>query len=707
MPDESRALINPHNPHELLATMSILRSVSRAAGLYFVDGEERHRSGYLMRAHTTGHATDGYAWLTNVELNGTDAFPPPSNLTAVPINGKLELASGGTDASGVIGVGLGWDLPVRTPGTVQNHAVRYLINRTETSTGQIHPRDIFAGYSEENGELITPNYQLIDLGEDGNVGLNGAYTYEVRGVDLFGRITPPVTTNPIAVRSFTIPPSPVDLHAQMSDPGLDVTFSWTAGEHAKDPGVRKFEMYLDNRQITPVIGKITSSSNTASHTVVQIQPDNAEWDTGEGLVGGAVQIFGVPYEVYNEINRAPLQLQVARIPDIVTSGTRCILTSNWRAAGNWSNNPFSLEFSPAPSNAEITDVLPIDGFPGERMVFLDAQPFATQTNVTVATILQGNVEFAARTVPGQPMRFSVELFRTEDGAEFSPMVGPVQLYPRITISIPEFVIGDIVPGDELRKSFSVGVTAVDDPSDGTNEGPVSPRAIVHWVSTGTSAGPIFNAPSDLTSVAADRASSDRMSRYTLKWDPVDTASRYHVFRAAEEVVVVIDQDRTGRAPNDYENMTLFQLWELANDSENSRAFDRLTSDPIEPIIDGDGRVSYFDQTLPGHSTSRFFYRVRPVGETGLVGGYSDVFQPVHCPRARPSEQLSIHRRRVDGADVYLYWQHIPDSALDYYIVYRTTDRSIAESKHYKKFEHATKVLSSENARPLFCRVWHC
>lgn len=157
-------------------------------------------------------------------------------------------------------------------------------------------------------------------------------------------------------------------------------------------------------------------------------------------------------------------------------------------------------------------------------------------------------------------------------------------------------------------------------------------------------------------------------------------------------------------PGDYDNKTLYEIWQLAGLPENRRAFNRLTGEPWEPVINSSGQVAYRDRTLPGHSTSRFFYRIQAVSETGVLGDMSPPLQPVHCPLACKPEKLAINKHRLveqNGEfDVSIFWRHIPLQQLNYYILYRTQIKDVAERKIWRHFENAVKVLGNQWSRPL-------
>jgi hypothetical protein len=705
LPGESSEAAARLNPHELLNTMSIKSAVARAAGLYYVDKDPSQQDSYLLGGHWTDEELpDGYVWLPSLDVpfRDTDPFPAPEMLRATAVAGHLQneqlvAAPSGTAASGIVGVGLRWRRPLRTVGVIQNHAVSYLIRRTEVDSGEVYERDLLTGYVVHQGRRIDPEYQLVDFGEDSN-GLDGIYQYEVRGVDLFGRVSEPAHTAPVSVDSFTIPPAPMDVQARLTDLELEVSFSWTAREYAKDPAVRQFKLYLDERQLSPVKGRITAIFARGRHTVLHIAPDDPRWDDGVELRGGAVQMMGNICEIQDVLSREPLQLLVPQISETIPANTPCTVTANWRSPATWRGSRATRDFDPSPETGEISGVIHMPGYPSERVIALTGQPFAGVPNVAAATVFQDGREFTARTVAGEPTRLRVEAFRDEDGTATWPVPGPVLVYPRVTLLIREFEVTDIVPGSALRKRFALGVTATDDPSDGSNEGPVSPRVIVHWMSAEPPA--TWTGTPEMTSVPAERADADGCSTYRLKWEPFSGAMAYHVYRASEEMVVGIDRQRSGRSADYYTTLNLSQLWQLANDRDNARAFDRLTVEPWTPVFDTEGKATYTDRTLPGHSNSRFFYRVQGLSETRVAGALSDVFQPVHCPPARPPEKLGISRIRVAGSNVILYWPHIMHPGLDYYVVYRTEDEDVARAKLWRRFGYGIKVRPNEAARPL-------
>lgn len=560
--------------------------------------------------------------------------------------------------------------------------------------------------------------------------------------------------------SYAIPPTPTGVEAQFESdsPGLTVSFAWTAGQYAKDPYARRFKLYLDRRQVSPILGTIEHFSAVGEDRTVRIQPERADWDQGEELVGGMVQAEGTLFEIREEITRAPLELLLTKppgfdeeLPATIPAGTRCVVTSNWLDPDIWHTRPASVEFYPPleAGSIQTTSVIDQVGDPPDatvllKEVLLQAKPFAApdialnpddgtvKADITAATLIQNGMEFTVWPPPEDPgnpdpdreHKFRLGPFVDEQGNPHWPVPGPVQVYPRIAVRLLDFefvieeddgtrVLSDLFvfdpaePGPEpqpgAQERFAVGVSASKEQEDvGTIEGPVSARVFCDWASPRKPATVAFAGVPAMESVQAERAGLNGYSSYVLKWDPIPGAHGYNVYRAPEKMVVEIDSENPDPCPCAGE--TLYERWQMAGHQGNERAFARLTAEPWEPVYDDEGKVAYQDHSLPGHSSSRFFYRIQAISETGVLGDLSPPLQPVHCPLARKPEKLAIHKCRLErqdeGTHACLYWRHIALLQLDYYVLYRTSDPNVAERMVWREFEHAIKVGKDAAVRPL-------
>ena len=659
-PRQGQALLNPHN---VLTTMAVHPAVAEAAGLYFLDTGNPGQQGYALAGHWMDpDKPNGFFYLGSRDLTfrDIDPFPAPAGLSGQPIAGELQSgrpvpAPAGRSADGVVGIGLHWALPVRTPGTPQNHAVRYRIERTRAGDSESHVKDLMTGQSLEAGVWTSPAFQYLDLGD--TQGLNGTYAYRVQGIDLFGRLSDPAETAPLAVHSFTLPPAPRELAAQWQRDTLQVSFAWTSREHGKDPDIDHFNVYADFRQRLPIKAQVRSVFAIGADSLLEIVPDLPGWDDGVDLLGGAVTISGAAYVILGVESRAPLHLRVERVAAAVAGGDACLVTANWRNPATWRRRVAEIPAPALPFSARILSLGSIPDFADEQEAMLAEAPFTGLAGVSAASVWQNDLEFPARPSRSDPRRLLVEQAQDAAGARHWPVPGAVEIYPRLTMNLTGLSLDDLVPGTALRKTFGVGVSATDVPADGSNEGPVTPRVFVRWVSDARPDKAVYAPLPDLTSVAAERADAHGFSTYRLHWDALAGAERYFVFRASEQLVIATDRQRTGRPASDYTAMTLYQLWQLANQVENHRAFERLTPSPWPPLLDSAGQIDYTDRTLPGHASARFFYKVQAFSGTNVPGDYSDVFQPVHCPLARPPEKTGIYQARAEGRQVRVVWPH--------------------------------------------------
>jgi hypothetical protein len=727
------------NHHEILSSQSIHPAIARAAGLYYIHKvDHKSQACFLAGAHwdSLKKDPDGYSLYRVKNLYDTDTLNPPTELKGYAINGELKTLTTSNDKSGVVGIGLKWKLPFRITENEQNHAVRYLIKRTNLKNGKTKLKDIITGENVNENQFQHPHFQFVDFGENElNNGLDGKFKYEVKGVSLFGVESNGIETDPIKVNSFTIPSSPVNLLSKY-DPNepnkLQLDFSWTSNQYNKDSDVVSFQIYIDYRQLTPIKGEITDVASFGNSVNIQILPSRTIWNDGVNMVGGLVNVANLNYVIEDVTQTDPLKLKLPKLTEMqLSSGMSCVFSPNWSDPSIWSTILGTIKYKPTPEDVVITAIEDVPHHPDMREITLNVEPFISAVNdffsslfdaevqLSGATILQDGFEFnlwplpdASQPLYNQKFRVGVNIEEDENSegvivkTEHYPTIGEAKIFPKIIVRIINFDLSSICSDLGDRKRFALGVSAIDSPQDGSNEGPVSTRVFIEWISPTPPQKSNYIAEPEMTSLEAERAGADGFSHYDLIWDQIVGASNYHIYRTDENMLVASDRDRRveeGLDPINYETMSLYRLWQLASIPGNQIAFSRLTEIPWKPKFNEDGHVVFRDKTLPGHSLNRFFYRIQGISSTNVVGEFSDPFQPVHCPLARKPEKLKISRFKIltqENVSAYLFWPNNPSLIIDYYILYRTENEDVANKRNWNKFEHAVKIPLDQFQRPL-------
>ena len=216
---------------------------------------------------------------------------------------------------------------------------------------------------------------------------------------------------------------------------------------------------------------------------------------------------------------------------------------------------------------------------------------------------------------------------------------------------------------------AIGVTAADnkryrpdrwpgaEPAHAGNESHVSAPAIIIVVDR--TAPPAVAANQDvLTATAADYYGK---SHFIIRWRNAGAGFRYKVYRALEQT-----RDMAPPAA-DY----------ILLNAEPIRAEDHPDiAEPGHAIVDSE--ILAYRDVLDGKSTSRYYYRVRAVSATGVLGEWSEVIGPVVCPDVVPPRSPLITKVLGGDRQITLKWASNRESDLFEYRLYRADSATAAE-----------------------------
>ena len=357
---------------------------------------------------------DGYI-VFNKRVGAAPPLPAPGGLetfelpggTFPDVQGQLPPASNNA--------GLRWDLGDDSDGLLPVSAVMYLVWRanlgnaaTPAPTG-IHdlvtkippdkPKPILvteARLPNDPKPERSPDWPIVPHFIDQNLP-DGWYSYQVSGVDLFGRYGPPSAASQLLLRDKIPPPMPTAVEAYALDPedrllqrdeayknwynqldspspqtlvGLRVRWRWTPQHEQQAPDTKEFRIYFHPGVALPV--DQDQGINWQERYYVVGYDDNVTLDSVSGE--RAYEILLPPPTASNPTS-IPLNPSLA-VPVVyahigVSAVDDKVHTNDQRTTGNWSNRPGNE--GPVGPPATIYRVLrtppppPEDVFAGERL----------------------------------------------------------------------------------------------------------------------------------------------------------------------------------------------------------------------------------------------------------------------------------------------------------------------------------------------------
>ena len=359
------------------------------------------------------------------------ALPPPSGLIAYALPGATRAVQGGglTDASN--NVGLRWDVGLLGPGILApDHATSYHVWRCDLGDGDTHdPPAAFTVLTADAPVVaaepvlpagVTPtypdNWPQVRLHFTDSALPDGWYSYQVSGIDIFGRHsansaagpwlewTPPPDPLPwyyvqppgdtvidnAAVRLLAKlpPPPPAGVEAYALDPldttlvrdaayqawynslsaaeqqnliGLRVRWLWTAQAARQAPATAEFRIYYKNGRPNTQPGTITAVT-AASPTTSDLTTDIDNSSPADTYAGAVLWSGGTAYQVTGSDAGTPLVLHVSNVGRTYATGTVAVTSGSATVTGagtSWDAGLVGLTFQVTGSAASymVTNVV--------------------------------------------------------------------------------------------------------------------------------------------------------------------------------------------------------------------------------------------------------------------------------------------------------------------------------------------------------------
>ena len=358
-----------------------------------------------------GFNVDGYI-VFNKKMETPQPLDPPNDPKAYSLPGGFIYApkeQKPKDKQKLIDVqnnaGLRWDLGIKGGAIVPGKSVMYHVWRTKRSEkkpANAPANNQYDQITKDKPLLITrpldagdpqrpPNwppfpFHFIDRGldefaaHDSEYGLqDGWYSYEVSGIDIFGRHSPnslpaqwyqwtPVPDprpwyykDPVgdrSIHSFAVhlldkipPPPPAGIEAHALDPadpmvlkdadynnwraslkpvdrdtlvGLRVSWLWTPAHERQAPDTREFRIYYQPEHMNAMVGHVVSVTNT-SKTEREVETDILDTYPTDAYVGAKLNIGPDSFSIIGSetvVSEAESRLRVlVKIPSVYTGGT--------------------------------------------------------------------------------------------------------------------------------------------------------------------------------------------------------------------------------------------------------------------------------------------------------------------------------------------------------------------------------------------------
>jgi hypothetical protein len=313
------------HPQSLLLLAAIDPGVARMLGLYYMDPPAAAGASngplpntaydYKVEGYWTGTATPDDLWICWGVLLGT----PP----AVPVATGLAV-TGRSVGAGLVGGGAGqtlaaltWTLPRGdsgglAPGAPVAWHVARSTQQPDGSWGAGVALNPDAPVVIAAASALPPAYFL-----DGPLA-PGAYRWNVRGVDLFGRTGAASAWAGATFVDTIAPPPPTDAAAKLSGTSgsyhAAVTWRWPDARRAQAPDASEFRVYCRTTDLRPASGHIASvtDDHDGTATVATDLDPSADWSR---FVGGALVVRGARFTVLSVTAGSSLALKVQDATD--------------------------------------------------------------------------------------------------------------------------------------------------------------------------------------------------------------------------------------------------------------------------------------------------------------------------------------------------------------------------------------------------------
>ncbi|MCC7205743.1 MAG: hypothetical protein IT323_00460 [Anaerolineae bacterium] len=508
------------------------------------------------------------------EVGSPRRVPETALTSATALPGQTRLAEDGSILTGQ-SVGLRWQPPdVDGDSLPPDAPIFYLVQRASRGDGETPGRPGDAVILNADAPVLLSRRALLDGG--GAVsGLplpgyvdrhlpDGWYSYRVRGIDLFGRLSAWGEPQTVQVRDRVKPPPPANVTAAYLDPadryltaddaphapGIKVTWEWQGAQHFQAPDVAnapgEFRIFFEPGELNTLQGRVLSVAYYgATSTLVA----DATW-TGapDTLAGERLRVGGAYYEVVSHRNGPPLQIAVNNLtlpdqsptpgPFTLTLSPGSAAWKDYRQPAAWQRRIHAEPAIAAPVVSGQIVAVADSSTPGRITVTTD-QALDDAAEVLTPGLLVCNglayavrhhdmggaltLELSPRPVPSDPPEPEQATVQPAPGDSFTYTPGR-----RYTVYLP--AAGFTPETGSGTTVANIGVTAADGAAGNQSavSGPARiiavERAILPAVADVPVAGdaPIFARPADYYGKA----------RYTLTWSPLEGAAEYAVCRCS-------------------------------------------------------------------------------------------------------------------------------------------------------------------------------
>jgi hypothetical protein len=410
-----------HRPLDTVLLGTLQPAVAQMAGLYWVDQKVTANTAYdyLIVADSDGSGgLDPVKMLTLIQQSGFSAvdgsivfdqqagpllpLSAPTGLRVYALPGSSRLTASGTLQQASNNVGLRWELAVTDLGALlPGKAIVYNLWRADLGNGTTPTTPgTYNLLTKDRPVLVTvpqldsgqtpqrasdwPPFPLYAID---NALQDGWYSYQVSGVDIFGRHslnsvagpwyqwTPPPEppawyyqyppsdsiVHPFAVRLLVKigPPAPTAIEAYALDPadptvvqdaayttwwqslstaeqnsiiGLRVRWLWTTAQVQQAPNTREFRIYYHPGQMNALPGHVLSVS-AASGMGCQVVTDIENNKPANAYVGASLHIGSDAFAIVGSDAGSPLSLRVRTIGTLFTTGTISVTNGSATVTG--------------------------------------------------------------------------------------------------------------------------------------------------------------------------------------------------------------------------------------------------------------------------------------------------------------------------------------------------------------------------------------
>ena len=366
VPGEIAPRMPRQHPLDLILSLALHPAMAQMLGLYWVDQtvDPNISYDYLLVADHTGvggfdpdtvlarlrqdgfSQLDGYI-LFNEQMKRASPLAAPGGMQAHRLPTAAVLDSGLSNARNM--VGLNWDLSLAESGALlPGQAVMYHIWRRTLEDGQPHPEPGERVLVTQNGPLVVskPSLQPGEVPERPpdwpstplyfiDSGLpDGLYSYQVDGIDIFGRYSPESDPATVRLSDETPPPPPTGIEAFALDPddptvlqdqayaiwrtanpgvmGLRVRWLWTHLHMRQAPDIREFRIYHQPQRLNVLTGRsVNVSAFSAAESIVET--DIANNQGPNGYMGAWLRIGSQAFRIVASEAGARLCVRVTNI----------------------------------------------------------------------------------------------------------------------------------------------------------------------------------------------------------------------------------------------------------------------------------------------------------------------------------------------------------------------------------------------------------